>query len=475
MNGSLVDGCTARGYEVPPRRRRHTAVTDAHMLGLAAVLVVAVWQGAGPALAGAAVVWLVRAPRRVVVVAVVLALAGGWWGQRAWDDAQPRRLGPWSGWATLASDPVAVRGAVRVTLEVEGERLDAWTRGTIGRRLAQRQAGDVALVDLVRNPLEGSAARRAAVRHVVGEADIEVLADLADGDALARASNRVRSSLRHAAERSMAPDDATLFTGLVVGDDTRQPPGLVAAFRGSGLSHLTAVSGQNVAFVLAAAGPLLRRLRPWPRWSATVGLIGWFMAVTRFEPSVLRAGAMAALAATAMVTGRSASAVRLVAGAVIVVVALDPLLVWSVGFWLSVGATLGVSVAGPRIERLLPLPAFLAVPLGVTLGAQVGVALPSLLVFGRLPLVSVPANLVAVPVAGFVMLYGLPAGLVAAALPEALGRLLLLPAAAGTRWVSLVARAASSIEPPPAWSIAGWCAVVAVLAAVAVRRARRSP
>ena len=59
----------------------------------------------------------------------------------------------------------------------------------------------------------------------------------------------------------------------------------------------------------------------------------------------------------------------------------------------------------------------MAAPVGVTLGAQVGVVVPAVLVFGRLPLVSIPANLLAVPVAGFVMLYGLPAGLLAGAVP----------------------------------------------------------
>ena len=76
------------------------------------------------------------------------------------------------------------------------------------------------------------------------------------------------------------------------------------------------------------------------------------------------------------------------------------MLAWSVGFWLSVGATGGVTVIGPwlspRLRRLGPL----ATPLGITLGAQAGVALPSVLVFGRLSLVGTVANLVAVPVAG---------------------------------------------------------------------------
>ena len=97
----------------------------------------------------------------------------------------------------------------------------------------------------------------------------------------------------NAASSSMPPADAALARGLVIGDDRDEPPAMIERFRRSGLSHLTAVSGENVAFVLAAAGPLLRRLRPSSRWAATLALIGWFVALTRFEPSVLRAGVMA--------------------------------------------------------------------------------------------------------------------------------------------------------------------------------------
>ena len=48
---------------------------------------------------------------------------------------------------------------------------------------------------------------------------------------------------------------------------------MIDRFRASGLSHLTAVSGQNVSFLLAAVGPLLVRLRPVSRWMVTLGLI----------------------------------------------------------------------------------------------------------------------------------------------------------------------------------------------------------
>ncbi len=232
---------------------------------------------------------------------------------------------------------------------------------------------------------------------------------------------------------------------------------------------MTAVSGQNVAFVLAACGPLLVRMPPLPRWALTVAVIAWFVALTRFEPSILRAGVMAGLSATAYATGRERSPVRILALAVIALVLIDPLLVWSVGFWLSVGATAGVCTVGPWLARRLAMFGPLALPLGITLGAQLGVVIPSVLVFGRLPLVSVVANVLAVPVAGFVMLYGLPAGLVAGSIP-ALAPAAMLPARIGTRWVDTVARLGARLEPEPPWTWVGWGLVVAVVGWLICRR-----
>jgi competence protein ComEC len=248
---------------------------------------------------------------------------------------------------------------------------------------------------------------------------------------------------------------------------------MIDRFRASGLSHLTAVSGQNVSFLLAAAGPMLRRLRPWMRWAVTIGLILWFAALTRYEPSIVRAGVMAGLSATAFVLGRERAPVRILAVAVTSLVLVDPLLVWSVGFWLSVGATLGVSGFGPWIASLLDpfdRTRILSLPLGVTLGAQLGVVIPSVLVFGRLPLVSIPANLLAVPVAGFVMLYGMPAGLVSGWIP-AVAPFVMFPVQLGTRWVDTVARLGAHLEPDPPQQFIGWAVIAAaVVALLAISR-----
>ncbi len=407
----------------------------------------------------------------LVVGAALLVVAATARATDARHGLAPDQLGAYVGWVRLVDDPQPYPSSTRVIVDVDGERFELWSRGRAQQqRLRGWRGGQWVRVAGERVRLDAERAARVGWQHVVGEFRLEWASDVAPGGPVARASNRVRSAIERAAA-VLPPDDGALFRGLVVGDDRDQPRAMIDRFRASGLSHLTAVSGQNVAFVLAASGPLLRRLQRWPRLGVTVALIAWFVALTRFEPSILRAGAMATLSAFAYATGRERAPLRILSLSVIGLVLVDPLIVESVGFWLSVGATFGVITVGPWLARALSSLGFLAMPLGITLGAQVGVLIPAVLVFGRLPLVSIPANLLAVPVAGAVMLYGLPAGLLAGWIPS-LAPVLMAPARFGTRWVDTVARVAERLEPEPPWPWVGW-AVIAVTCAVAVAVGQR--
>jgi len=443
-------------------------LSGAVMAGVAAAAGAGAWAASPQVgmLAGAAV-WIVvgllagpseRRPARALIVLVVVGALAGWRGGAEWRELADVRTGPFDGWAEVVDDPRPYPGSLRAVLELDGERFEMWARGrALRQRVGSWRGGDIVRLNGMRREIDDERLRRVAWQHVVGEVEYEWASDVLPGSPLARASNRVRSTIERGA--AALPDaEAALFRGLVIGDDRDQPEAMLARFRASGLSHLTAVSGQNVGFLLAAAGPLLRGLRPSWRWAATVALIGWFVALTRFEPSIIRAGTMAAISATAFVLGRPRAPARLLCLAATGLILVDPLLVHSIGFVLSVGATAGVAVLGPRLAGRLRALGPLAMPLGVTLGAQLGVALPSVLVFGRLPLVSVPANLLAVPVAGFVMLYGLPAGLLAGAAPP-LAPVVMLPCHVGVRWVDTVAALAARLEPGGAATWFGWAAL----------------
>ena len=257
----------------------------------------------------------------------------------------------------------------------------------------------------------------------------------------------VANRLRDVVLRGTAPLRPTtraLLAGFLLGDTRAVPDDVVAAYRGSGLSHLLAVSGENVAFTLALFGPLLRRLALGPRTVAAVAIVLLFATMTRFEPSVLRATALAVVALGSSFVGRPASSLRALGLAVIVLLVIDPFLLHSVAFLLSCGASAGIAVLSGPIRGRLPGPAWLRDPLAVSLAAQVGVTPVLLATFGTVPVVTPLANLLAAPAAEAVGVYGMLASAVGGVVP-ALAPVLQQPSAVLIAWITAVARAGAAI------------------------------
>lgn len=397
---------------LPPAPSPEWALTPA----TAAVVAVAAWIGALAAqpltlLVPAALAGVVLALRRPVLLAVPVALATSALGARALEGLAPPPPAPTAGTATLVTDPEERWGTVEVVARLGGRHVLVRAEGTAGEVLAARLAGErVVLAGRIR-PLPDDRAHL-RVRHVAAEVQVRSARAGPDAAPPWRAANHLRRLLGRGAA-PLGDERRALYLGLVLGDDRDQPPELVDDFRGSGLSHLLAVSGQNVAFVLALAGPGLSRMEARGRLAAVAALLALFAVVTRCEPSVLRAVAMAAGGAVATARGRPTAGVQLLALAVTALVLVDPLLVRSLGFQLSVAATLGILVIGPRLRAVLPGPAPVAAAVAVSGSAQLAVAPLLLGSFGGVPVASLPANLLAAPAAALVMTWGLPAGLVA--------------------------------------------------------------
>jgi competence protein ComEC len=388
---------------------------------------------------------------------------------RAWAGLDPV-IGPFEGQAVVITDPIRAFGATRLTVELDGKRYEAAAYGRPGRRLSHRLAGERVVVLAQRRSLDARRAAYGVSRHVVGRADIEFAGDWSHGPVVYQLANRVR----RAAERGLddaPPDVRSLVLGIALGDDRAQSSALRQRFRDAGLSHLTAVSGQNVAFLLALARPLLLRLSLRPRWLATIALIGWFAVLTRFEPSVCRAAMMAGVAATGDLLGRSADSRRALAMTVTLLVLIDPLLIRSYGFWLSVSATTGIVILGPALRGRLRGPPWLREVLAMTVSAQLGVAPVAALLFGGEPLGALPANVLAEPAAALVMTWGLPGALLGSVLPSWLSATLQAPTVGAARWIDLVAARTATLDIPSLRPYA-WLGH-AVLAAVIVIGGRR--
>jgi competence protein ComEC len=429
--------------------------------------------------------------RRPAVACIGVAVVASGLAARSHAGLTPVPAGPVRAVVTLVADPTPTAFGWRADVRLDGRRLELEASDAAGGALSAALAGErVEVEGRVGPPPPG--APWLVPRHVVGRLDADAV-EPADGGAPPwRAANRLRRLLQEGAS-GMGETDRSLYMGFVLGDDRDQRPELVDDFRGAGLTHLLVVSGQNVAFVLVLASPLTRRLGWRGRWAVTLGVIAAFGLVTRFEPSVLRASAMAAVAITAGAVGRPAGSVRTLALAVTGLLLVDPLLVHATGFQLSVAATLAIATLAAPIAARLPGPRPLADALGVTVAAQFGVA-PILIPFaGGLPVVSLLANPLAVPVAGLVTTWGLPAGVLAGVGGPGVASIAHGPTELMVRWVAAVARTGASLPMGAlGWShfvalglalgLAGWsrqlravAVAIAVLAVLAPAVALRSP
>ncbi|AEV82288.1 competence protein ComEC [Actinoplanes sp. SE50] len=265
-------------------------------------------------------------------------------------------------------------------------------------------------------------------------------------------AQRAAGVLRAGLQRACAPlpaDSGGLLPGLVVGDTSRLDPGLETDFQTAGMTHLTAVSGANVAMILGVVLFAVRRTRAGPVLCAAVcgvALAG-FVILARPSPSVVRAAAMGAIGLLGLASGRPRVAVPALAAAVAVLLLADPELAADPGFTLSVLATGGLLLLAPAWREALRArgwPAGAAEALAVPAAAQVACGPVIAGLSGTVSLVAVPANLMVVPAIAPATLLGVAAALLSPVWPAGAGFAAWL-AHWPAEWLVLVARTGARV------------------------------
>jgi competence protein ComEC len=384
--------------------------------------------------------------------------------------------------ATLVDDPDAARFDTSVLVRADSvdgrpggrRRLLVTASGDVAAHLRVLSAGESVVLRGWCSELEGFDTRW-RWKHAIGELHAVELLGVGRARApLDRVANRLRNLVLSGSQQ-LRPVDRALLAGFLLGDTRGVPQELTDRFRAAGLTHLTAVSGENVAFVMALFAPVLRRVGLRGRVVVALAVLVCFGTMTRWEPSVLRAIAMAAVALLAGALGRPTTGLRVLVIAAIALVFVDPFLVHQVGFLLSCGASLGIALLARPIARWLRGPMWMREVLGVTAAAQVGVAPVLIPVFGSMPLVALPANLVAVPLAAPLTMWGLVAGVVGGltrSLSPAIPRVLELPTVGLLHALisvsDLAARVPVEIDGRAAWGVVALGALL-----TAAHRARR--
>ncbi|MFE5340626.1 ComEC/Rec2 family competence protein [Isoptericola sp. NPDC056578] len=370
----------------------------------------------------------------------------------------------------------------------DGERWQVAARQVTARGVASSTAGLVEVTAAGAAPRYGATVSVSGVLRPVDAGDGPLarltaagpVAERAPPTALLRATHTMRSALLEVTE-SLDAQARGLVPGVAVGDTSRVPEAVDEAMRVTSLTHVTAVSGGHFAIVVAALTALCALARA-PR-ALRVGVVAiaatGFVLLVRPEPSVLRAAWTCAAALLALALGRPSAGAPALAAAATVLLVVDPWLARSYGFVLSCAATAGlVLLAGPIARRLAPWTGRpLAFALAVPWAAQAACGPALLLLDPHVPLMSVPANLLATPALVPATVLGLVATLLA---PWAPGAALPVAWLAGlaTGWIASVAQTFASVPgarlPWPAGPL-GVLALTLLTVAVLALVLRRSP
>jgi competence protein ComEC len=216
--------------------------------------------------------------------------------------------------------------------------------------------------------------------------------------------------------RGMPTREAELARGFVLGEDDAIDDATIEDFRRAGLSHLLAVSGQNVALLALLAIPLLAALgiplRARLVW--ILGAIVVYVPLAGAGPSILRAGVMGAITVLATLAGRRSSRLYALALAAVVTLAIEPRIGADVGWQLSFAAVLGILLLASPLRTAIGSwigargwRGALAEGAAVTIAATLATAPLIALHFGTVSTTTLIANLLALPAVAPAMWLGM--------------------------------------------------------------------
>ena len=219
----------------------------------------------------------------------------------------------------------------------------------------------------------------------------------------------VRAYVFGVIDRFLPGSEGALFAGLLLGGSQGLPKDVQEAFRDAGIVHILAVSGMNVSIVVGVVWLVLSLLgvRGWWRFGAGLAGVGFYMLLVGFSGAPVRAGVMAVAVMLSVPTQRRVSAVASLCSAGILLLFIDPAMLFDAGAQLSFAATLGiVLVAGPaqqlvgRVVRVRWLSRWVLAPIVVSVAATLFTAPLLLHHFSRVQPLAFVTSAAVVPLVG---------------------------------------------------------------------------
>lgn len=213
--------------------------------------------------------------------------------------------------------------------------------------------------------------------------------------------NNIRNDIIATHAQYLKSPNLELLGGVVFGDDAISPPeGLKSSFQHSGLLHLLAASGMNVALIYGIWFFILRKFRAPFNLTVSSGIlvIIFYSLMTGLGPSVIRASFMLIFILIGKLIDRDAHSISLLSFVALLMLVYNPAYINDVGFQLSFLVTFGLLTTAPVLfEKVKKLPNWLSGAIFVPIVAQIWIAPIQMYYFNSFSLYSIFANIAILP------------------------------------------------------------------------------
>lgn len=224
----------------------------------------------------------------------------------------------------------------------------------------------------------------------------------------------IRKSIDCQIKKLHNAEAAALIRGLVLGDKSEISYETRQEFINAGMAHILAVSGLHTAYILLIFTFLFSRFNIRLRIISTIAGLIFFLLITGGQPSVFRAVIMGTIILAAQLSGRSTNIYNSLALSAIIILVINPADLFNAGFQLSFAAVLSMAYFynffKERISVFNIKPVWIkkaTLFILVSVSAQIGTIPLILIYFGKLSLISIIANIIAIPLAGVIVAIGI--------------------------------------------------------------------
>ena len=207
--------------------------------------------------------------------------------------------------------------------------------------------------------------------------------------------------------RLFSKDEMGLIIGMMIGETKDISEDVLENFKTTGITHLIAVSGSNVVYVVVLVQFLFKKFfGKRATYFISIFFLILFMLISGASASVCRATLMIILSICADIFFLKSDTFSNILTSAFVLILLNPLVIYDVGFILSFGGTLGIVLLSKDFTRLFKRLGKLNETLSVTCSAQLILAPIMMYYFNTFSILSIVTNIIVVPISGSITILG---------------------------------------------------------------------